>query len=70
MVNGFHSDCHEKMQSEIAIHSFLHCIEIHGPCQTLLIFLICFLSLSWRHGPQKWNTTKVKRLEKEIFENL
>ena len=52
MVHGFHSDYHEKMQSEIAIHSFLHHIEIHGPCQTLLIFSICFLSLSWRHGPQ------------------
>ena len=73
MVHGFHSDYHEKMQSKIAVHSFLHHIEIHGPCQTLLIFLICFLSLSWRHGPQNnfpWSPTQNEKTRNENFHKL
>ena len=73
MVHGFHSDYHEKMQSKIAVHSFLHHIEIHGPCQTLLIFLICFFSLSWRHGPQNnfpWSPTQNEKTRNKNFHKL
>ena len=70
MVHGFHSDYHEKLQSGIPVHSFLHHIEIHGPCQTLSIFPICFLGLSRHHGSQKINQLKMKRLETQSLKNV
>ena len=63
MVHGFHWDQREKMHSWIAINFFLYHVEIHGPCQTQLIFSICFLSLLWHHGSKIEQKPKMKRLE-------
>ena len=45
MVHRFQWDQREKMKSEIIVNLFLHHVGIYGPCQTLSIFSICFLSL-------------------------
>ena len=73
MVPTFQSDHVVKMYFEIVFNKCLHHIEIFGPCQTLWIFLICFLLLFIVMAPKincPWKILKMKRLEIEIFKNL
>ena len=53
MVPTFQRDHVGKMYFDIVFNKCLHHIEMLGPCQTIWIFQICFLGLSWHHGPQK-----------------
>ena len=73
MVPTFQSDHVVKMYFEIVFNKCLHHIEIFGPCQTLWIFLICFLLLHGVMAPKNifpWRIPKMKRLEIEVFKNL
>ena len=53
MVQIFHQDQNLKMYFLIPYNNDFHHTEIFEPSQTQLILLIRFMSLSWRHGPQK-----------------
>ena len=53
MVQIFQSDYVENMCFEFFFNNCIHHIEILGPSQTWLIFLIYFMSLSWHHGSQE-----------------
>ena len=53
MVQIFQPDYVENMCFEFVFNKFIQHIEIYGLCQTRLIFLICFMSLSWHHGSQE-----------------
>ena len=73
MVQIFQPDYVENMCFEFVFNNFIHHIEIYGPCQTWLIFLIRFMSLSWHHGSQK--NLSLKHFQNEEtrnrnFENL
>ena len=73
MVQIFQPDYVENMCFAFVFNKFIQHMEIYGLCQTRLIFLICFMSLSWHHGSQRNLSLKYFQNEEtrtRNFENL
>ena len=73
MVPTFQRDYVEKMYFDIVFNKDLHHVEMLGPCQTLWIFLIHFMSLSWHHGSQNnlyLNQSQNGETRNRNFQNL
>ena len=73
MVPTFQRDHVGKMYFDIVFNKCLHHIEMLGPCQTIWIFQICFLSLSWRHCSKKISPCKSdqnKKTRRRKFKKL